>query len=80
MAVDTRTFENVDRSRVNQLRSSIAMFVALPETDHGEISKSGFAGTFHYDEAGQRLTIVISESPAFVPRAMVWSTIERGLG
>lgn len=80
MAAETRTFENVDRARIQNLRSSLSAFVTLPDGDTGEISKSGFAGTFTYDEPAQRLTLTISESPIFVPRAMIWQTIERTLG
>ncbi len=80
MAAETRTYENVDRAKLNQLRSSLAAFVSLPETDSGEISKGGFAGAFDYDEKAQRLTLTISESPVLVPRTMVWSMIERALG
>ena len=80
MAAESRTFQNVTRAKVNELRSSLGAFVTLPEGDRGEISKSGFTGSFDYDEAAQRLTLTIEESPVFVPRAMVWSTIERALG
>lgn len=80
MAEETRTFENIDRAKVDTLRSSLAAFVTLPDGDTGEISKSGFAGTFAYDEPAKRLTLTITESPMLVPRAMVWSTIERALG
>ena len=80
MAAETRVFENVDRARVDALRSSLAAFVSLPESDRGEISKSGFSGTFDYDENARRLTLTITESPVFVPRAMMWSQIERALG
>lgn len=79
MAAETRTFENVDRAKIDALRSSLSAFVTLPDGDRGEISKSGFSGTFDYDEAGKRLTLTIVDSPVFVPRAMVWSTIERAL-
>jgi hypothetical protein len=79
MAQETRVFENVDRTKVDHLRSSLAAFVTLPEGDRGELSKSGFSGTFDYDETAQRLSLTISEVPVFVPRAMVWSTIERAL-
>lgn len=79
MAEETRVFENIERAKVDTLRSSLAAFVALPDGDDGEISKSGFAGTFTYDEPAKRLTLIITESPMLVPRAMVWSTIERAL-
>ncbi len=79
MAAETRTFENVDRTKVDRLRSSLAAFVTLPEGDRGAISKSGFSGTYDYDEPAQRLMLTIEEAPVFVPRSMVWSTIERAL-
>lgn len=79
MAAETRTFENVDRAKIDGLRSSLSAFVTLPDGDRGEISKSGFSGSFDYDEAARRLTLTIVDSPVFVPRAMVWSTIERAL-
>ena len=80
MAAETRVFENVDRAKIDELRSSLSAFVSLPDGDRGEITKSGFSGTFDYDENARRLTLTIAESPVFVPRAMVWSTIERALG
>ncbi len=79
MAAETKTFEGVDRAKVDRLRSSLAAFVTLPDGDRGQISKSGFSGTYEYDEPAQRLTLTIDEAPVFVPRAMVWSTIERAL-
>ena len=79
MAEEARTFENVDRAKVDKLRSSLSAFVALPDGDRGAISKSGFAGSFDYDESAQRLTLTITESPMLVPRALMWSTIERAL-
>lgn len=79
MAEDTRAFENIDRAKVDTLRSSLSAFVSLPDADSGEISKGGFAGSFNYDEAAKRLTLTLRESPMLVPRAMIWSTIERAL-
>ncbi|MEO9263456.1 MAG: hypothetical protein ABI282_05135 [Candidatus Baltobacteraceae bacterium] len=80
MAEETRIYENIERSKVDTLRSALAAFVSLPDGDHGEIAKGGFAGTFDYDEPAKRLTLTIAESPPLVPRAMVWSTIERSIG
>jgi hypothetical protein len=79
MADDTKTYSNVTRAQVDKLRSAIAAFVPLPEGDSGEIESQGMKGTFAYDEPAQTLTLSISEAPFFVPRAVIWSTIERAL-
>ncbi|MDQ2865983.1 MAG: hypothetical protein M3R51_07125 [Candidatus Eremiobacteraeota bacterium] len=79
MADDTRVFEDIERAQIDTLRSSLATFVALPEGDRGRIAKSGFAGTFDYDERLKRLTLTIAQSPMFVPRSIIWSTIEKSL-
>lgn len=36
-------------------------------------------GRYAYDAQAQTLTLTIDEVPFFVPRAMIWSTIERAL-
>jgi hypothetical protein len=79
MAEDTRTFSNIDRAKVDKLKSAVAAFVELPAGDSGTIESHGMKGSYVYDEAAQTLTLGISESPLFVPRAMIWSTIERTL-
>jgi hypothetical protein len=53
--------------------------VELPQSDNGTIESHGVKGSFNYDETAQTLTLSISEAPFFVPRAMIWSTIERAL-
>jgi hypothetical protein len=37
-------------------------------------------GRFAYDEAAKTLTLTLDEVPFFIPRGMIWSTIERALG
>ncbi len=77
---ETKTYSNVSRAQVERLRSAISAYVALPESDNGTIESHGVKGSFSYDEPAQTLTLSISEAPFFVPRAMIWSTIERALG
>jgi hypothetical protein len=79
MAEETKTFSNISRAQVERLRSSISAYVELPQSDNGTIESHGVKGSFNYDETAQTLTLSISEAPFFVPRAMIWSTIERAL-
>lgn len=79
MADDTKTYTNVTRSQVDKLRSAVGAYVPLPAGDNGTIESQGMKGSFAYDEPAQTLTLSISEAPFFVPRAMIWSTIERAL-
>lgn len=79
MAEDTKTYSNVSRAQVERLRSAIAAYVELPQSDRGTIESHGMKGGFDYNETAQTLTLSISEAPFFVPRAMIWSTIERAL-
>ena len=79
MATETRTFPNVSRAKVDQLRKSLAAFAALPDGDTGSIESHGFNGSFAYDEPSQMLTLSIFESPFFIPRGVVWQTIENAL-
>jgi hypothetical protein len=79
MADDTKTFTNVTRAQAEKLRSAIAAYVTLPDSDSGAIESHGVKGSYAYNETAQTLTLSISEAPFFVPRAMVWSTIERAL-
>ncbi len=79
MAEESKTYTNVDRARADNLRSQIAAFVTLPPGDNGTIESHGMKGRYAYDEAAKTLTLTLEELPVFVPRAMVWSTIERAL-
>lgn len=79
MATETRTFANVPRAKVDELRKSIAAFVTLPQGDTGSIESHGFKGSFAYDEPAQTLTLSITESPFFVPRSMIWQTVEKAI-
>jgi hypothetical protein len=69
----------VTRAQVDKLRSEIAAYVPLPDGDSGTIESHGVKGSFAYNEPAQTLTLSISEAPFFVPRSMIWSTIERAL-
>jgi hypothetical protein len=80
MASESKTYTNIDRAKVNDLRSAISAFVKLPDGDSGTIESQGMKGTFAYDEPARTLTLTIDEVPFFIPRAMVWSNIERVLG
>ncbi len=79
MAEETKTYSNISRAQVEKLRSAIAAFVPLPQSDSGTIESQGMKGSFDYNETAQTLTLSISEAPFFVPRAMIWSTIESAL-
>ena len=79
MAEETKAYSNVSRAKFNSLRESIRTYVALPDGDAGTISSNGVSGSYAYDEPAQTLTLTVSEAPFFIPRAMIWSTIERAL-
>lgn len=79
MPEETKTYSNIGRSQVDKLRDSIRTYVPLPNGDSGTIESNGVKGSFAYDEPAQTLTLTISEAPFFIPRAMIWSTIERAL-
>ena len=79
MADDTKTYSNISRAQVDTLRSAIGAYVPLPSGDSGTIDSQGVKGSFAYDEPAQTLTLIITDAPFFVPRAMIWNTIERTL-
>ena len=79
MAQETKTFTGIERAQVDKLRSQLAAYVQLPEGDSGEISSQGMKGRYAYDETAKTLTLTLEEVPFFVPRGMIWSTIERAL-
>lgn len=79
MAAESKTFQNVDRAKVNRLRDSIAPYVKLPDADSGSIQSQGIKGSYRYDEPAQTLTLTLDDVPFFIPSAMIWSTIERSL-
>jgi hypothetical protein len=61
------------------LKSQIAAYVPLPPGDSGSIESQGVKGSYAYDESAKTLTLTIDEVPFFVPRGMIWSTIEKAL-
>lgn len=79
MTEESRTYTNVDRRKVERLRAAISAFVTMPPGDSGTISSQGMSGRYAYDEPARTLHLTIEEVPFFVPRAVVWSTIERAL-
>jgi hypothetical protein len=79
MAEETRTFPNIDRAKADNLRSALAPYVQLPDGDTGTIESQGIKGRYAYDAQAQTLTLTLEEVPFFIPRAMIWSTIERAL-
>ena len=79
MAEDTKTYSNISRAKVDELREAVAAYVQLPQGDSGAIESRGVKGSFVYDEPAQTLTLSISEAPFFIPRGVIWSTIERAL-
>ncbi|HKU66501.1 MAG TPA: hypothetical protein VJP85_01880 [Candidatus Baltobacteraceae bacterium] len=80
MAEESKTFNNIERSQVERLRSQIAAYVQLPPGDSGAIESQGMKGRYAYDEPAKTLTLTLEEVPFFVPAGMIWSTIERALG
>jgi hypothetical protein len=79
MAEETRTYSNIDRAKADRLRSAIAPYVTLPEGDSGSIESQGIKGRYAYDAQANTLTLTLEEVPFFIPRAMIWSTLERAL-
>lgn len=79
MSDDSKTYTNVSRERLQRLRTQIGAFVTLPEGDSGAVEGQGVKGRYDYDEAAQALTLSLDEVPMFIPRAMIWSTIDRAL-
>jgi hypothetical protein len=79
MADDSKTYTNVSRAQVDKLRAQIASYVTLPAGDSGTIESQGMKGSFAYDEAARTLTLTLEEVPFFIPRGMIWSTIDRAL-
>jgi hypothetical protein len=79
MAEESRTYPDVERARFEELRSQIAAYVTLPPGDAGAIESQGVKGRYAYDANAKTLTLTLEEVPFFIPRAMIWSTIERAL-
>lgn len=79
MAAETRTYPNVDREKTEKLREAIGPYVQLPEGDSGAIESQGIKGRYAYDAQAKTLTLTLEEVPFFIPRAMIWSTLERAL-
>jgi hypothetical protein len=80
MSDERKTYSNVTRAQLNDLRSQISAYAKLPDSDSGTIESQGMKGSFAYDEAAQTLTLTLDEVPFFIPKGMIWSTIERALG
>jgi hypothetical protein len=80
MAEESKTYTNVERPQVDRLKSQISAYVQLPPGDTGAIESQGVKGRYAYDEASKTLTLTLDEVPFFIPRGMIWSTIERALG
>lgn len=80
MAEESKTYTNVDRAQADKLKAQISAYVQLPPGDSGAIESQGVKGRYAYDEAAQTLTLTLDEVPFFIPRAMIWSTLERALG
>jgi len=79
MAEESKTFTSIERAQLEKLRSQLAAYVQLPEGDSGEIASQGMKGRYAYDESAKTLTLTLEEVPFFIPRGMIWSTIERAL-
>jgi hypothetical protein len=79
MSDRSKTYTNVTRAQLDRLRSQISAYVKLPETDAGTIESQGMKGSFAYDEHAQTLTLTLHEVPFFIPKATIWSTIDRAL-
>ena len=79
MALETRTYTNVDRTKADRLRAAIGPYVQLPEGDSGSIESQGIKGRYAYDSQAKTLTLTLEEVPFFIPRTIIWSTLERAL-
>ncbi|HZZ66500.1 MAG TPA: hypothetical protein VFE17_13420 [Candidatus Baltobacteraceae bacterium] len=79
MAEESRRYDNVDRAQFDQLRDRIRPYVELPEGDSGKIQSQGMTGRYAYDAQARTLELTLEDVPFFIPRGMVWSTIERAL-
>ncbi|HEY9181154.1 MAG TPA: hypothetical protein VIO32_10580 [Candidatus Baltobacteraceae bacterium] len=79
MSDETKTYTNISRAQVDALRKQLSAYAQLPAGDSGSIESQGMKGSYAYDEAAQTLTLTLDEVPFFVPRGMIWSTIERAL-
>lgn len=79
MSEETRTYRSVDREKFERLRGAISAYVKLPDGDSGAIESQGMKGRYAYDAQAQTLALSIDEVPFFIPRAMIWSTIDRAL-
>jgi hypothetical protein len=79
MAEESKTYTGIEREKFERLRSQIAAYVQLPAGDNGAIESQGMRGRYAYDEASKTLTLTLEEVPFFIPRGMIWSTIERAL-
>jgi hypothetical protein len=76
---ESRTYTNIDRAKADRIKSTVSTYVKLPEGDVGAIESQGVKGRYAYDAQAQTLTLTIDEVPFFIPRAVVWSTLERAL-
>jgi hypothetical protein len=79
MTEESRTYTNIDRAKAENLRSAIAAYVKLPEGDSGSLESQGIKGRYAYDAQAKTLTLTLEEVPFFIPRAIIWSTLERAL-
>ena len=79
MAQESRTYPNVDRDKADNLRTKLAPYVTLPDGDSGTLESQGIKGRYAYDAQSRTLTLTLEEVPFFIPRAMIWSTVERAL-
>lgn len=79
MSDESKTYTGVSRAQFDKLRKQISAYAPLPPGDSGMIESQGMKGSFTYDEAAQTLTLTLDEVPFFIPRGMIWSTIDRAL-
>jgi hypothetical protein len=79
MAEESRTYQNVEREKLERLRAEIGSYVHMPPGDSGSIESQGMKGSYAYDESSKALTLTLEEVPLFIPRGMIWSAIERAL-
>ena len=79
MASETRMYTNIDRAKADRLRAAIGSYVQLPEGDSGAIESQGIKGRYAYDSQAKTLALTLDEVPFFIPRSIIWSTLERAL-
>ena len=72
MACDPQTFDQIAPQAFDLMKSEVQRQLGITiAADRGEASAKGFAVSWNYDRAAQRLTITCLEKPFIVPCGMI---------